>query len=358
MTNGSGSLLLAQTFDPYGNPYMSTGTGDSAYGYGGEQTDHNGLVFLRARYYNPSQGRFLNTDPSRQERNPHQYAGSNPILHTDPSGLCRDDACHDLAKRLEREYQIFFYWPVRLDLPITNWNTLRWLANQQMPCLTIEETLNNGTYSSDYWELEELQAIESGLTKIKYAIGALATKNITRGGIFYRLGGDTKSEARYCHYGICDPTSQQTLNVWHLFEGAPYAVLVGEGFMDEILRQGEEYGAFVLTHELSHRVHYRLGGGIEDKMYRYHYNGGWPTKYARDAYNLMAPADAAEEYFAETLASYIWEKNGLVPPEQLNKLSNIPAYCWPICGLPFADKRNLEQWTYDEVIQRLDGSPF
>src|SRR5574341_806036 len=88
MTNALGSVLLAQTFDPYDNPYLSAAASgaDSTYGWAGEQTDGNGLVFLRARYYNPSMGRFLNLDPSRQEPNPLMYAFSNPVLFVDRSG--------------------------------------------------------------------------------------------------------------------------------------------------------------------------------------------------------------------------------------------------------------------------------
>ena len=86
LTDSAATLLLTQTFDPYGNPYANAGSGQSAFGYAGEQTDSNGLLYLRARYYNPSTGRFLNMDPSRQEMNPYQYSLSNPILYTDPSG--------------------------------------------------------------------------------------------------------------------------------------------------------------------------------------------------------------------------------------------------------------------------------
>lgn len=78
---------LAQTFDPYGNGFSKAGVAASSLGYSGEQVDSNGFVFLRARYYNPAHGRFFQMDPSRQERNLFQYAGSDPILYTDPSGL-------------------------------------------------------------------------------------------------------------------------------------------------------------------------------------------------------------------------------------------------------------------------------
>ncbi len=84
--DAAGLPLLTQTFDPYGNPYASTGINESNWGYTGEYQDSNGLVFLRARYYNPAQGRFGQMDPSRRENNPYRYAAANPINFTDPSG--------------------------------------------------------------------------------------------------------------------------------------------------------------------------------------------------------------------------------------------------------------------------------
>jgi RHS repeat-associated protein len=87
LNDAGGSVGLAQTFDPYGNGFSKSGTAISKLGYSGEQTDSNGFVYLRARFYNPASGRFLNTDPSRQERNPYSYGFGNPIFNTDPSGL-------------------------------------------------------------------------------------------------------------------------------------------------------------------------------------------------------------------------------------------------------------------------------
>ncbi len=86
---GGTSVVMAQTFDPYGNPfgYAGPSAAPTSFGFTGEQTDANGLVFLRARYYAPSMGRFLNTDPSRQERNPYQYGLGDPVNRVDPSGL-------------------------------------------------------------------------------------------------------------------------------------------------------------------------------------------------------------------------------------------------------------------------------
>jgi RHS repeat-associated protein len=87
LVDSTGAPLLSQTFDPYGSLYLSAGSGESSFGWAGEVRDSNGLTYLRARYYSPIYGRFLNTDPSRQENNPYSYATSDPINATDPTGL-------------------------------------------------------------------------------------------------------------------------------------------------------------------------------------------------------------------------------------------------------------------------------
>jgi len=92
LTDTSGVVGLAQTFDPYGNLYSRSGVNSTKYAFTGEQQDTNGLLFLRARYYASGMGRFFQTDPSRGEQNPYQYGMSNPILNTDPSGLCANCA--------------------------------------------------------------------------------------------------------------------------------------------------------------------------------------------------------------------------------------------------------------------------
>jgi RHS repeat-associated protein len=69
----SGGVSFTQTFDPYGNGYAKAGVNETSWGFTGEQTDSNGFVYLRARYYNPTMGRFMQMDPSRQEVNPYVF---------------------------------------------------------------------------------------------------------------------------------------------------------------------------------------------------------------------------------------------------------------------------------------------
>lgn len=44
-------------------------------------------MYLRARYYNPADGRFITKDPSGVESNLYLYGKANPINRIDPSGL-------------------------------------------------------------------------------------------------------------------------------------------------------------------------------------------------------------------------------------------------------------------------------
>ncbi|MBI1877523.1 MAG: hypothetical protein HYR94_04710 [Chloroflexi bacterium] len=92
LANNTGQVNLAQSYDPFGNLLERTGSGQSIFGYTGEQTDPTGLVYLRARYYNPATGRFLTADsvvpdPLRSGGwNRYAYVGNNPINYIDPDG--------------------------------------------------------------------------------------------------------------------------------------------------------------------------------------------------------------------------------------------------------------------------------
>jgi RHS repeat-associated protein len=59
------------------------------FGYTGQyQDDESGLVYLRARYYDPASQQFLSRDPAVEStRQPYGYARGNPTNVVDPSGL-------------------------------------------------------------------------------------------------------------------------------------------------------------------------------------------------------------------------------------------------------------------------------
>jgi RHS repeat-associated protein len=89
ITDGSGAVVGASTFDAFGSRAAHTGAADSTFGFTGGWTDPvTGLVHLRARDYDPVSGQFLSVDPAVDStRQPYAYTGNAPVQRTDPSGL-------------------------------------------------------------------------------------------------------------------------------------------------------------------------------------------------------------------------------------------------------------------------------
>jgi RHS repeat-associated protein len=92
IVDGSGNVTLAESHEPYGSVLMSNGTASSIFGYSGEQVDTSGLVYLRARYMQPTLGIFLARDPWSGDQlrpgsmNGWNYGDDNPVNRIDPSG--------------------------------------------------------------------------------------------------------------------------------------------------------------------------------------------------------------------------------------------------------------------------------
>ena len=91
ITDTVGTVTARYTYDAYGDPTPGSSAADSRFGYAGQHTDHaSGLIYMRARWYDPRTGAFLTTDPighASGETNLYRYAGGDPINAIDPSGL-------------------------------------------------------------------------------------------------------------------------------------------------------------------------------------------------------------------------------------------------------------------------------
>ena len=93
LVDENGSVTLTKTYEPYGELASSSGlSAATAYGYTNEYTSL-GLIFLRARYYAPTDGRFLTSDSWQGDYalpmsyNAWLYGYSNPVKYVDPSGM-------------------------------------------------------------------------------------------------------------------------------------------------------------------------------------------------------------------------------------------------------------------------------
>ncbi len=88
VSNGTGGTDATGQYDAWGVRIGGTGT-IPVYGYTGREPDETGLVYYRARYYDPTLGRFTQRDPIGLNGglNVYAYVGGNPINLTDPLGL-------------------------------------------------------------------------------------------------------------------------------------------------------------------------------------------------------------------------------------------------------------------------------
>jgi RHS repeat-associated protein len=87
MTDTTGNIVEQLTYDSFGN---STGNSLTRYTYTGREFDPDtGLMYYRARWYDPQVGRFISEDPIGLSGgiNPFAYVHNAPINNTDPMGL-------------------------------------------------------------------------------------------------------------------------------------------------------------------------------------------------------------------------------------------------------------------------------
>ncbi len=103
LTNAGGALAATYTYDAFGNVVNSAGDVVNPFRFTGREWDQeSGLYYYRARYYDPSIGRFISEDPLRfgASTNFYGYLDNDPTSWLDPSGLCKVDVRYTPVKRL------------------------------------------------------------------------------------------------------------------------------------------------------------------------------------------------------------------------------------------------------------------
>jgi RHS repeat-associated protein len=93
MTDSTQAMVNKYSYDPFGNILNQQETVSQPFkfiGQHGVMTEPNGFYYMRARYYDPSVGRFISEDPigfDGGDVNLCAYAGNQPINRIDPLGL-------------------------------------------------------------------------------------------------------------------------------------------------------------------------------------------------------------------------------------------------------------------------------
>ncbi len=94
LSDSTGTVFQAYQTDEFGVPTLTQGSSTQPFGYTGEQSDpERGLLYLRARMYDPTMGRFIQRDPLTKSGpgvlgwNRFTYVGDNPVSRRDPPGL-------------------------------------------------------------------------------------------------------------------------------------------------------------------------------------------------------------------------------------------------------------------------------
>jgi RHS repeat-associated protein len=90
--SGTNSFTLAnqRSYDAWGLVRSGSGSGDPTGRYcanlGHKQDDESGLIYMRARYYEPGSGRFMTEDGKCKGLNWYAYCRNNPVSLVDSSG--------------------------------------------------------------------------------------------------------------------------------------------------------------------------------------------------------------------------------------------------------------------------------
>ena len=100
----SGNLTSSPKYDVYGLVRANPGTASSAMGFVGGlghlSEANTGLIYMKARYYDPALGRFSSEDPDFNGINWFTYCSGNPVNRVDATGRIDTEILIDIQRAL------------------------------------------------------------------------------------------------------------------------------------------------------------------------------------------------------------------------------------------------------------------
>jgi RHS repeat-associated protein len=103
LSGSTGQPVATYVYDSFGNTTPTEGIFNPYRYTGREQDPETGLYYYRARYYDPTTGRFISEDPIRFKGGVdfYAYVRNNPISLADPLGLCPNKKQSDYCSVLD-----------------------------------------------------------------------------------------------------------------------------------------------------------------------------------------------------------------------------------------------------------------
>jgi RHS repeat-associated protein len=88
LSDANANSSTTYSYEPYGKATVSGLADDNARAFTGREDDGTGLLYYRARYYDPAAGRFLSEDQIdiSSDVNLYRYVRNDPVNRVDPDG--------------------------------------------------------------------------------------------------------------------------------------------------------------------------------------------------------------------------------------------------------------------------------
>ena len=205
VTDADGAVVSRYSYAPFGGLLTRVESSPNLFRYAGKYgvvDDGNGLLFMRARYYEPGIGRFITKDPLGflGGINTYAMAANNPVNFMDPMGLCSQSAqapaLYDIEARRQIVLDYFheiakqgYLQAVLISIPETvfEYGIGTALAGQELgeaygtPGAYLERTLATANaFLQVYSTYSGLKSVEAAVKAIPLAKTAADTIDITQ----------------------------------------------------------------------------------------------------------------------------------------------------------------------------------
>ncbi len=324
LTDDAGAVTLVKTYQPFGNVMQSIGTDSSPYGFTNEWTDGNGLVYLRARYYEPGIGRFITRDKWRGAilspitQNGWIYVEDNPVNFTDPSGYITQQ-----EEPYANNIVSYLKWLYKVDV-LKDWGFQKSVLGSIVMC----------RWEDGDWTIKELITLQDGTYNLAVAMGG-------PGRFIENIGGVSISQESISMKGITRAhrikftNSSKSINKWIVVHELAHAWDLNKG-----RRLSKELQEFTGGHTSRIEGWTKRILGYCDKDRRLpgcnrdgYFYGDVPPAGSDEKLNVI-------EDFAESVTAYVYPVEA---QERIQKYFKDPIY-----GdlLYYSDYTQTKRWAY------------